>query len=184
MASKAPKGIDFHATRDLFVTGAQGYESIRKAAATLGVSQSTIDRVACDPKHEVNNGQTWVEQRTEFRESVGIKTRKRAADIQAAAAASVNSRHRIAIESLVHAAIPKALEALNGGEIEPRDRVKLALSAMAMQRTIHGLNRAVALEITGKDGEPIEIAVDVDPITDAAARTVLEAALGRPSHST
>ncbi len=39
------------------------------------------------------------------------------------------------------------------------------------------------LEITGNDGSPIEHEVRIDPVNDAAARALLEAALGRNAQS-
>lgn len=36
------------------------------------------------------------------------------------------------------------------------------------------------LELSGRDGNPIEHDVRIDPVSDAAARALLEAALGRP----
>jgi hypothetical protein len=176
MAAKGPKGINWEAERDLYATGD---ESLRAVARRLGVAEATVTKVACDPDHLSNYGRKWSEWRASFREGVGEKTREKAAEIQAAQAASVNARQRSAIESLVEAAVPKALEALQSDDLEPKERVKLALAAMAMQRRIHGLDRAAALEVTGKDGEPIDVEVRIDPVTDAAARTLLEAALGR-----
>jgi hypothetical protein len=159
---------------------ATGDESYRLVAKRLGLSESAVTRVAGDREHEANMGRTWAEHRAEFRRAVSGETLDKAKEIQAVQAATVNAGQRAAIESLVEAALPKALAALRGDELEAKDRVKLALAAMAMQRRIHGLDRTAALELTGKDGEPIDVAIQIDPVTDAAARTLLEAALGRP----
>lgn len=179
MAARGPKNINWEAERDLYATGE---ESLRAIARRLGVAEATVTKVACDADHAANYGRKWTEWRSGFREDVGEKTREKAKEIQVAQAASVNSRQRSAIESLVEAAVPKALEAIQSDELEPKDRVKLALAAMAMQRRIHGLDRVAALEVTGKDGEPLDVEIRIDPLTDAAARTLLEAALGRKTH--
>lgn len=172
---KGPKGINWAAERDLYATG---NESLRAVAQRLGVSNSAVTRVATDADHEDNHGKKWIDWRSEFRESVGSETRDNARAAQVAQAILVSTQQRVSIASLVAVAMPKALSALDSEDLEPKDRIRLALALLTMQRRVLGLDRTSALDFGGDDdsGEP---EVNVDPVTDAAARTVLEAALGR-----
>jgi DNA-binding transcriptional regulator YdaS (Cro superfamily) len=153
-ASSAPKGTNWFAERDLYVTGNESYADIAKR---LGLNEGSVNQVATDREHIANNGKTWAEHRTEFREDISRETLEREKETQVLRTLTVNAAQRVMAEDLVNAAFPPALAALSDGTLEPRERVKLALAALALQRRIHGLDKVpVRLELTGKDGGKIE----------------------------
>jgi len=161
------------AMRDEYVTGNESYAQIAKR---YDVGKTAVQRHALD--RDAGDGRTWSEWRAEFLDAVSGASLERAKKQQIRDASLVGASQRRVLQEMVDAAVPPALEALRDSEkIDPRDRVKLALAAIGMQRRVHGLDRT--LEIVGKDGEAIDLEIHVDPVVDAAAKTVLEAALGR-----
>jgi hypothetical protein len=152
--NSAPKGTNWFAERDLYVTGNESYADIAKR---LGLNEGSVKQVACDREHIANNGKTWAEHRLEFRESVSGETLEREKETQVLRTLTVNAAQRSMAEDLVNTAFPKAIAALAGDEIEAKERVRLTIAALALQRRIHGLDKApVRLEMTGKDGGKIE----------------------------
>jgi transposase-like protein len=168
--------INWSAERDEYVTGTESYADV---ARRLGVSKQAVDKHACDK--EANGGRTWSEWREEFRESLSGDKTEIVKRIKVEAAATVAMQHAELLANLAGAAREIAVEALR--ECEPKDRVKMALAIIAMERRVHGLDRSpVQLEVTGKDGKAIEhdLTIDFDVDTDARAlaQRTLEALFG------
>jgi hypothetical protein len=66
-------------------------------------------------------------------------------------------------------------------ECEPKDVVKFALAIIVLERRVHGLDR-VRVEVTGKNGGPVEHEHAPDDVVDAelraGAQRLLELAFG------
>jgi transposase-like protein len=175
-AGKAAGRINWAGARDEYVTGD---ESIAQLARRYGVTTSAAQKHSSD--REANGGRTWSEWREEFRADVSGKRTEIAKRIKVEAGAAVQMRHAELLQQLANQATEAIENALN--ECEPKDRVKLALAIIAAERRIHGLDRTpVQVELTGKDGQPIEhdLTVDVglDDDTRALAQRALEALFG------
>lgn len=173
------QGINWAGARDSYVTREQGYESFSKVAKTLGVTTSAVEKHASD--REQNGGRTWGEWREEFDAELSGQKTEIVKTIKVKAAAATAMQHAEILAELTAEAKDAIKNALS--ECEPKDRVKLALAIIAMERRVHGLDRApVQLEVTGKDGKPIEHDValfdDIDDATRAIAERALEALFG------
>lgn len=171
--------IDWVGERDLYVTGGTGSESFSIIAKRLGVTKSAVEKHASD--REANGGRTWGEWREEFRAELSGKRVELVERIKVEAAATVSMQHAELLAKLAGVAREVAIDALK--ECEPKDRVKLALAVIAMERRVHGLDRTpVKLEVTGKDGKPIEhdltLEVDIDADARSLAERTLEALFG------
>lgn len=166
--------IDWTAERDLYVTGDPGSESFSAVGRRLGVSKSAVEKHASD--REANGGRTWGEWREEFRAATSGKRLEIVERIKVEAAATVAMQHAELLASLASVAREVAIEALR--ECDPKDRVKLALAVIAMERRVHGLDRTpVQLEVTGKDGKAIEHDLTIEHGIDDDARALAERTL-------
>jgi len=168
--------INWSGERDLYVTGTESYADI---ARRLGVGKNVVTKHATDK--ESNGGRTWTEWREEFRAELSGELTEIVKRIKVEASATVAMQHAELLANLASAARDVAIGAL--AECEPKDRVKLALAIIAMERRVHGLDRApVQLEVTGKDGKPIEhdltLELDVDADARALAERTLQALFG------
>jgi predicted transcriptional regulator len=169
--------INWSGERDLYVTG---NESFSQVAKRLGVTKSAVEKHASN--REANGGRTWGEWREEFRAEISGKTTEISKRIKVEAAATVAMQHAQMLANLAseaREAIKNALE-----ECEPKDKIKLALAIIAVERRVHGLDRSpVQLEVTGKDGKAIEHDLTIDFDNDADARDLaqrtLEAVFGQ-----
>jgi hypothetical protein len=165
---------DWAAARDEYVTGDKSYAMI---AADLGVTLNAVKKHALD--RDQNGGRTWAEWREEFQAEVSGQKTEVVKRIKVDAAAKVSMRHAEMLASLANDAREAVAEAL--ALCEPKDKVKLALAIIAAERRVHGLDRVpVQVELTGKDGGPIEHDVehDFDDASVAAAQRMLEAFFG------
>lgn len=166
-----PSKIDWSSERDLYVTGS---ESFTQVAKRLGVTKSAVEKHASN--REANGGRTWGEWREEFRADVSGKRTEIVERIKVEAAATVSMQHAELLANLASAARDVAIDALK--ECEPRDRVKLALAIIAAERRVHGLDRTpVKVEVTGRDGKPIEHDLTLDVDLDADTRAIAERTL-------
>lgn len=169
MADK--KKTDWSGERDVYVTGT---ESLADIAKRLGVSKTAVEKHACN--REVNGGRTWGEWREEFRSEISGEKTEIVKRIKVEAAAVVSMQHATLLADLAQ----QSREAVANvfAQLEPKEKVKLALAIVVAERRIHGLDRAaVQVEVTGKDGKPIEHDVTLDFDNDADARDLAERAL-------
>lgn len=163
--------INWTGERELYVTGTESYADV---ARRLGVSKQAVDKHACDK--EANGGRTWSEWREEFRAEVSGKQNEIVKRIKVEAAGKVAMRHAELLANLADDAKNAIKDALK--ECEPKDKVKLALAIIAAERRVHGLDRSpVQLEVTGKDGKPIEHDLTLDFDNDADARDLAQRTL-------
>lgn len=168
---------DWAGMRDEYVTDAKlSYSEVGKR---LGVSKSAVEKHALN--REANGGRTWAEWREEFVADVSGQKTEVVKRIKVEAAATVARQHATMLAELATEAREAVRDAL--AACEPKDKVKLALAIIATERRVHGLDRVpVQVELTGKDGGPIEHDVDVDHDFDdasvAAAQRMLEAVFG------
>lgn len=166
---------DWAGARDEYVTdGKLSYTEIGKR---LGVSKSAVEKHALS--RETNGGRTWAEWREEFLADISGQKTEVVRRIKVEAAATVARQHATMLAELA----TEAREAIRGAlaTCEPKDRVKLALAIVATERRVHGLDHVpVQIELTGKDGGPIEHDVDhdFDDASVAAAQRMLEAVFG------
>lgn len=166
--------INWTGERDLYVTSAPGSESFSIVAKRLGVTKSAVEKHASD--RESNGGRTWGEWREEFRDTISGNTTKIVEQIKVQAAATVSMQHAELLAQLASAAREAVVGALE--ECEPKDRVKLALAIIAVERRVHGLDRTpVKIEVTGKDGQPIEHDLTVDLDIEQSTRNLAERTL-------
>lgn len=173
--------IDWTGERDLYVTGD---ESVVAVAKRLGVARNTVTSHANDI--EQNGGRTWAQWREEFRAEVSGRTTEIVKRIKVEAAATVSMQHATLLAELAAQSREAVKDAL--ALCDPKDKIKLALAIIATERRIHGLDRtAVQVEVTGRDGKPIEhdltLEVDLgDDVRDRAQRS-LETLFGKVTGS-
>ncbi len=168
--------INWSGERDLYVTGGESFSQVAKR---LGVTKSAVEKHASN--REANGGRTWGEWREEFRAEISGQQTEIVKRIKVEAAATVAMQHAELLATLAsetREAIKDAIAAC-----EPKDKVKLALAIIAMERKVHGLDRSpVQLEVTGKNGKAIEhelaIEHDVDPDFRDLATRALQAVFG------
>jgi hypothetical protein len=167
--------ISWDGVRSRYVTGDDSYAQL---AVHFGISKKTVEKRALNRTR--NGGKTWSEWRGEYRADLCNERTALTRRIKAQASAIVSMQHAELLANLA----TEARAAVKGvfAELQPRDRVKLALAIIELERRVHGLDRApVQLEISGRNGDPIEHEVAIGEVDDAfsgfAAR-VLEMLFG------
>lgn len=177
-ASNAPRIAPsaWQAARDEYVTGDKSLAQIAKG---LGVTVRAVEHHACN--RAANGGRTWTEWRRQFQAETTSEKADALKRVQVVAAVSVAMQHATILAALAR----QAADAIQGAlaACEPKDKIRLALAIIAMERRVHGLDRVpLQLEVTGKDGGRIEHDVDVEHSVDdagvAAAHRMLEAVFG------
>lgn len=157
-----------------------GDESLAQLATRLGVGETAVERHA-DRRHRLNAGRSWGELRTDYRSQLTSQQIEATKQIEAQASVLVSMQHVTMLANLASASREVVVEAFR--RCEPRDQIKMALAIIAMERRVHGLDRApVQLEVSGRDGRAIEHDVafefDVDADASAVAQRTLEAIFG------
>jgi len=162
--------LDWTSVRDDYVIGEKSLAEIAKA---FGVSVRAVEKHAAN--RDANGGRTWSEWRAEFRTSVSAETAGVVQRIKVVAAARIAMQHATILAALAAQAAKGVRGAL--AACEPKDKIKLALAIIAMERRVHGLDRVpLRVELTGKDGGPVEheIEQDIDEGMRAIAERMLE----------
>ncbi len=138
----AANRIDWVAVREDYVTGAA---TMGDLAERLGIPLRTIEERASSRS---SHGSTWGQQRADFRAQCASEFRETARSRQVKELlrrAEATDRVRIEMETnvgtLVSTIVPLAIRALETGEVRGADAVRLALSALELQRRVHGLDR-------------------------------------------
>jgi hypothetical protein len=141
------------------------------------VTKSAVEKHSVD--RESNGGRTWAEWRAEFRDEISGQKTEIVRRIKVEAAATVSMQHATMLAGLASTARDVVEAALK--DCSPADKVKLGLAIIAAERRVHGLDRTpVKVEVTGKDGNPIEHGheFDVDDATRDLAERALQALFG------
>jgi len=175
--------INWTGVREEYVTGT---ETFAQLAQRLGVPVKTLEYHAAELRE--SSGSTWGELRASFREDVAHRFRSEATAKQVDAALGVHEAQAQWTQKLVDAALPVAIDALESGSVVGIDAVRSAVSALAAQRKVHGLDRVpLKVEVTGEDSGPIKHDIPLggkldDGIADLAKRA-LEAVFGESANS-
>jgi hypothetical protein len=175
------RSVNWAGIRDEYVTGDETFKQI---AARISCSIKTVEAHSQD--REKNGGRTWPEWRAEFRDEVAGKSTEITKLIRVEAAAKVAMRQASYLADLAEQAQANVENAF--AECDPKDRIALSLKVIELERKVHGLDRApVKVELTGKDGGPVEhttpVGFGVDPAAVARAERALEALFGSDADS-
>lgn len=140
--------------RDEYVTGD---ESLAKIAKRYGYPLKTVERRALDRHHPANMGQTWGEQRTDFRMRVSDEVEQKTIAIASRTLAEVREKSlnvsKLALEELERRLTRKDDE--QPVLIETRDLVQAAK-----------ISATIKIELSGDpDGAPVKIERKLDELS-------------------
>ncbi len=170
-----PDKINWVGVREEYVTGTESFADIGRR---IGVRKNTVE-IHGRADDGSNEGQSWVDRRSDFQRDVSRRFREEAAERQVAEALSVHESQVRHYSDLVALTVPLALAELGSGAVNGVDAVKIAIAVLQAQSKVHGLERGVTqrVELTGKDGGTIEHDIEHGVALDADAAALAERAL-------
>jgi predicted DNA-binding protein YlxM (UPF0122 family) len=171
--------INWEEVRDEYVAGS---ESLAQIAKRLGVSKRAVEQHAAASANLRNpyGGKTWGELRAKHRASVSQRLTEDLVAAQAEAAVETQRRHIETLAWLAELSRENIADALK--RCAPKEKLRFGLAIIAMERRVHGLDR-VQLEVSGKDGRPIEHDISLDESTRELAERALEAIFGEAAQT-